>query len=241
MLRVACPGNDSGECDQYYVGPGRYESSRPIKIDFFSSSKTLVSKIHCGSQHTLALTTAGDVYSWGCNDDGALGRVGSPENTPAKIDLPFKVDSLTAGDSHSLFINSTNGIIYMSGVYRNVLKGNMTDVFKTPVQIGRKQFQGKSLTKVTSGVNHTFVLLKGEVFAWGDPETGVIARKASVRRKFKQGLQIEAIGIRGVTDVFAGENCGFLTKQITNRRTKESRFVTLAWGLNNYGQLGIGN
>lgn len=24
--------------------------------------------------HTVALSTYGDVYTWGCNDDGALGR-----------------------------------------------------------------------------------------------------------------------------------------------------------------------
>jgi len=31
--------------------------------------------------HTLALTAEGKLYSWGCNDDKALGRLG-PENEP---------------------------------------------------------------------------------------------------------------------------------------------------------------
>jgi hypothetical protein len=39
-----------------------------------------------------------------------------------------------------------------------------------------------------SGVNHSFVLIKGRVYSWGDPECGVLARRKSVRRKFLMGL-----------------------------------------------------
>ena len=33
-------------------------------------------KIACGGLHTIILTTGGDVYTFGCNDEGALGRKG---------------------------------------------------------------------------------------------------------------------------------------------------------------------
>jgi len=83
----------------------------------------------------LAVSVSGKVYSWGCNDDGALGRVcdkGTSENRPALVNLPFPVDMISAGDSHSLFCNSQNGVIYIAGVYRNILKGNMSQVYMTP-------------------------------------------------------------------------------------------------------------
>lgn len=48
------------------------------------------------------------MYSWGCNDDGALGREGA-ENTPIEViigpdNAPFT--DITAGDSHSIAYNT---------------------------------------------------------------------------------------------------------------------------------------
>jgi regulator of chromosome condensation len=54
----------------------------PIEIPFFSSKRIKVSLIQCGSQHNMAVSSQGKVYSWGCNDDGALGRTTLPENVP---------------------------------------------------------------------------------------------------------------------------------------------------------------
>ena len=38
--------------------------------------------MECGGQHTLALDRQGRVYSWGINDQGALGRVTSDDIKP---------------------------------------------------------------------------------------------------------------------------------------------------------------
>ncbi len=43
----------------------------PIRIEGFNVKK--VESIACGGLHTLALTDAGHVYSWGCDDYGQLG------------------------------------------------------------------------------------------------------------------------------------------------------------------------
>jgi regulator of chromosome condensation len=57
--------------------------------------------------HTLALTNMGQIYSWGCNDECALGREGA-ENVP----LPIKLDQnvpftdFSTGDSHSVAYNT---------------------------------------------------------------------------------------------------------------------------------------
>ena len=56
--------------------------------------------------HTLALTSAGQVFSWGCNDESALGRTGI-ENCPELIkELPIRVNGISAGDSHSIAYNT---------------------------------------------------------------------------------------------------------------------------------------
>jgi regulator of chromosome condensation len=57
--------------------------------------------------HTVALSNMGKVFTWGCNDEGALGREG-PENTPLPVgdSLSIPVMDVSAGDSHTIAYNS---------------------------------------------------------------------------------------------------------------------------------------
>lgn len=67
--------------------------------------------------HTVALTSKGTVYTWGCNDEGALGREG-PENTPEKVEIEIAVTDISAGDSHTIAYNTNDNVIYYWGCYR---------------------------------------------------------------------------------------------------------------------------
>lgn len=110
----------SGECDQLGLGDeGVLESRIPRKLNIFNTSiHTKVYKIVCGGLHTLVLTTYGQIYSWGCNDDGALGRPGS-ENTPLLVDgIKIPVNELSAGDSHSIAVNTELNRVFIWGAYR---------------------------------------------------------------------------------------------------------------------------
>jgi alpha-tubulin suppressor-like RCC1 family protein len=56
--------NSNGE-----LGNGSFDNSTSInRIDFFNN-KTVVD-ICCGMNHTLAITNKGEIFSWGCNDNG---------------------------------------------------------------------------------------------------------------------------------------------------------------------------
>lgn len=63
------------------------------------------------------------VYTWGCNDEGALGRVTSSEDgsefTAGIVDLPEDVFvvMVSAGDSHTVAL-SNKGTVYAWGTYR---------------------------------------------------------------------------------------------------------------------------
>lgn len=56
-----------------------------------------------------------------------------------------------------------------------------------------------------------------KIYAWGDPDTGVLGRMPLSRRKFAQSLVIESIRVKGVEDVFTGNYHAFL------KRTKISK------------------
>jgi len=68
--------------------------------------------------HTVALSSSGAVYTWGCNDEGALGRFG-PENAPSQVGgLKVAVTDVTAGDSHCVAYNTDTNQMYFWGCYR---------------------------------------------------------------------------------------------------------------------------
>lgn len=63
------------------------------------------------------------MYSWGCNDEGALGRHATPddgeESLAKEVELPDDVCvvQVSAGDSHSAAL-TTKGTVYAWGTYR---------------------------------------------------------------------------------------------------------------------------
>jgi regulator of chromosome condensation len=66
------------------------------------------------------------------------------------------------------------------------------------------------------------------------------------RFKNSSGLKIESLNVKNVIDIGSGSYHSFLIKQETKRRktgdNDESKEENVyAWGLNNFGQLGIGN
>lgn len=192
-------------------------------------------KVVCGGLHTLALTNEGKVYSWGCNDDGALGRSGS-ESVPQLVEgLEVKVSEVAAGDSHSVAYNQELAVVYMWGRYRNVKHGNFMDIVKSPARMGEYEFRRKKIQKVVCGAHHTLFLVDGKVSAVGEPENENLGRLVLDRHKKEKslGFRIERVHQdKGkYTDIFAGNYHSFAVKD----------GKLFAWGLNNYGQLGTGD
>lgn len=53
--------------------------------------KESIKRVVCGGGHTLLLTEKRQVYSFGSNDEGALGRKGY-ETVPTLVPLEYEVD-----------------------------------------------------------------------------------------------------------------------------------------------------
>ena len=86
-----------------------------------------------GGMHTLCLATNGTLYSWGVNDEAALGRPAGGEpwasfkgtmqlsDVPGVVEMPDGASNLTAmsaGDSHSAALDS-EGRVYAWGTFRD--------------------------------------------------------------------------------------------------------------------------
>ncbi|KAG0162448.1 Regulator of chromosome condensation, partial [Apophysomyces sp. BC1034] len=74
-----------------------------------------------GGMHSIALTIRGQLWSWGCNDEGALGRVGDEDQyyVPGLVEQLEDVDivKVACGDSISLAL-SAEGKVYCWGTFR---------------------------------------------------------------------------------------------------------------------------
>ena len=75
----------SGDFGQLGLGEEVAEKKRPGLLDAFDGAA--VAGLACGGMHTLALTVEGRVYSWGVNDEGALGREARSLRTLALMPL----------------------------------------------------------------------------------------------------------------------------------------------------------
>lgn len=106
-----------GEVGQLGLGEDVFEKTRPALIP---SLRDIVD-ISAGGMHNLCLTRRGEVYSFGCNDEGALGRATADEEgsefEPRKIELPAPCLKISAGDSHSACLLN-DGRVYAWGSFR---------------------------------------------------------------------------------------------------------------------------
>jgi len=66
----------TGDFGQLGLGDEVLEKSRPVLLDGFGAAPVIA--LACGGMHSLALDSEGQVYSWGVNDEGALGREARP-------------------------------------------------------------------------------------------------------------------------------------------------------------------
>ncbi len=72
-------------------------------------------QVVAGGMHSACLTSDGIVYTFGCNDEFALGR--DNDNEVDKVDLPEKCTYITAGDSHTAALGES-GALYAWGTFR---------------------------------------------------------------------------------------------------------------------------
>lgn len=110
---LACGTGDVG---QLGLGEDAVEKTRPALV---ADLKEIVS-VCAGGMHSLALTRDGEIYSFGCNDEGALGRVTNDDGSEyaaIKIVLPGKAIKISAGDSHSACLLE-DGSVFAWGSFR---------------------------------------------------------------------------------------------------------------------------
>ena len=80
----------------------------------------VVAQLSCGGLHNVAVTLDGVCFTWGCNDEGSLGREGDESllYMPGAVSLPEKVTCVAAGGSQT-FAVTLSGKVYGWGCYKD--------------------------------------------------------------------------------------------------------------------------
>ncbi|XP_031638314.1 regulator of chromosome condensation-like [Contarinia nasturtii] len=216
------------------------EKTRPALVKSVADSKIV--DVSAGGMHSLYLTEDGEVWSFGCNDEGALGRDTSEEGSEfeaQKVNLPNACIRITAGDSHSSFLLK-DGRVFACGSFRDSHGTMGLNI------IGKQQFPievvpGEEFVDIKSGADHLVMLSnRGKVFTVGCAEQGQLGRVSNrsssgeSRRGKTQLLQpalLTATRFNFVDAIWTTTYCTFLRNR--------SNGAVFGFGLNNYNQLGL--
>ncbi|KAL1326783.1 hypothetical protein AAHE18_13G253000 [Arachis hypogaea] len=128
-----------------------------------------VKQIACGDSHCLALTTEGEVLSWGRNQNGQLG-LGTANDSlvPQKVQefQGEKMIMVACGWRHTICV-SCSGAVYTTGwsKYGQLGHGDFEDcLVPCRIQALNKMF----ISQVSGGWRHTMALTSnGLLFGWG--------------------------------------------------------------------------
>ena len=179
----------SGECyawgnNKYgQLGIGSDESQdTPQKIEEFSD-KTIV-QISCGAYHSMAVTSDGELFSWGHNTFAQLGdKTYNSRNIPTQVLIRDRIITISCGTNHSMALSS-DGKAYVWGCNESGQLGRPKEMDYRETRLkacsNRPKkipgFDGKVITKAVCGSHYSVLLTSdGIVYAFGDNINGQMA------------------------------------------------------------------
>ncbi|GAA6033958.1 hypothetical protein JCM8097_000428 [Rhodosporidiobolus ruineniae] len=209
-----------------------------------------VADIICGGMHTLAVDGEGKVWSWGINDNAALGRVTDEKSTgieseelesnPFPVEnldtprAPFKTVKVAAGDSVSLAV-SDYGEIKAWGSFRSAegllgFDGSKGSDKMQLVPTSLANLDKHTFVQIACGADHFLALTTtGFVFACGNGEQNQLGRKIIQRHK-SHGLTPERLALKNIVLVGTGSYHSFAV---------DKNGEVYSWGLNSFRQTGV--
>ncbi len=204
---------------------------KPSDVPVFAAlpSGAKVVAVAAGADGAIALTSAGEVLTWGDNSAGELGTGTARKFSckPVQVKLPKGVQpkGVAAGVDSRYAITSAGGLLaWGGGVLGTAAKAN--PLLPAPVKLPK----GVKVTAASAGLMDSMALTStGRVLAWGVNEAGELGNGTFNRSQVPVFVHLPA-NVRIVAISSGRQHCLALSKA----------GKVYAWGDDNAGQLGDG-
>ncbi|XP_055600343.1 probable E3 ubiquitin-protein ligase HERC2 isoform X2 [Uranotaenia lowii] len=217
------------------LGIGGTDSvSTPTLVE--SLQHVIVKKVavNSGGKHCLALSSDGEVFSWGEGEDGKLGH-GNRDS----YDRPKLIEALSGigvvdiacGSAHSACITSQGHVLtWGKGRYGRLGHGDSEDQLQPKLVEALLGYRAIDIACGSGDAQTLCITDDDNVWSWGDGDYGKLGRGGSDGCKIP--MKIESLAGLGVVKV----ECG---SQFSVALTRSGSVYT--WGKGDYHRLGHGN
>ncbi|KAF8057653.1 RCC1 [Scenedesmus sp. PABB004] len=242
------------------LGEDVVEKFRAAHVDV--AGKRLLS-VACGGMHTVALAEDGSVWTWGVNDEGALGRPtagtaweGEPESSkedpyvPGAARLPagLAVVQVAAGDGFTFALTDA-GAVWGWGQFKDDLSSFYSfapgvSVQRLPALVYAPPDVRGRVRKLAAGARHMLALTRrGDVLSWGIGGQGQLGRLAPYGGAESGSFPgadalLTPRPVEGLAAAL-GPGVADIGTGHYGSYAISARGAVAAWGLNNGGQLAL--
>jgi hypothetical protein len=204
---IYCSGNNkNGE-----LGNGKDEDILEDFEENSSLSALKLTKIRCGSSHSLALNKDGEVYGWGSNQFGQTGNKSNLKQLdPNKVQgISEKVIQVCCGFNHSMALTE-NGFAYSWGQndcgqlgFNNIKSSDEAKLLTVEESKIKQKF-----LQIACGERHSLLLSTNKkVYAFGSNEFGQLGRN-DIGKSFVP-LRIDCESELNFTEIASHFSCNF--------------------------------
>ena len=185
----------------------KQNEARPKLVDALHGHKVV--DVSCGREFTLALTDAGELFSWGANDYGQLGQGHTVryQRSPAKLaSMRKRVVAIATGEFHAAAL-ADDGTVYTWGQGKEGQLGhNGRDSVSLPRLV--EELRGKGVKLLSCGGGHTAAVdEKEQLWLFGRGRSGQLGRGdqlESIAAYRSTPTLVEALTQQKVVDVSLG-------------------------------------
>ena len=155
-------------------------ANRPNKVE--TPAGITFTQDSAGYGFSVALGSDGNLYSWGDNGLGQLGRTvtsNTPANRPNKVETPAGITftSVSAGRSYAVAVSSEGNLYSWGDNSAGRLGRDTTGTSDPKPSKVQTTPAGITFTSVSAGWGHTAALdSQGNIYTWGDNTHGELGR-----------------------------------------------------------------
>jgi alpha-tubulin suppressor-like RCC1 family protein len=231
-----------GASDRGTLGTGQLVASSAVPTAVKDDGALLgrtVTAIAAGSEHMVALTSDGKVYTWGWNHYGALGdgtNVSRPEPVEVGGLLAGKTVTAIAAAYQTTLVLTSDGKVYGWGYNALGNLGDETAVDRTtPVEATvTSALEGRTIVRIAAGETATVVQTSdGLLCSWGNDGNGERGDGSGISGNF-------TISTVDTSGVLAGKTVTAVSGRGNHFLVRTSDGKAYGWGYNGYGSVGDG-